>query len=94
MYSDRSTQAVNARRTLNEGVYRSQRNTVSELGSGTSPAIMGSHTRGRIVSGSIRFMRGFAGEGASNESGVVENGDFRFIRSQSSEHHHHHHQFI
>ena len=24
--------------------------------------------------------------GASNESGVVENGDFRFIRSLSSEH--------
>jgi len=24
----------------------------------------------------------FAGEGASNESGVVENGDFRFIRSE------------
>ena len=30
-------------------------------------------------------MRGFAGEEASNESGVVENGDFRFIRSLSSE---------
>jgi len=29
---------------------------------------------------------GFAGEGVSNESGVVENGDFRFIRSLSSEH--------
>ena len=29
---------------------------------------------------------GFAGEGASNESGVVENGDFCFIRSPSSEH--------
>jgi len=29
---------------------------------------------------------GSAGEGASNESGVVENGDFRFIRSLSSEH--------
>jgi len=28
----------------------------------------------------------FAGERASNESGVVENGDFRFIRSLSSEH--------
>ena len=24
---------------------------------------------------------GFAGDGASNESGVVENGDFRFFRS-------------
>ena len=33
-----------------------------------------------------RYSRGFAGEGASNESGVVENGDFRFIRSLSSEH--------
>ena len=27
------------------------------------------------------YSRGFAGEGASNESGVVENGDFRFFRS-------------
>jgi len=26
-------------------------------------------------------MRIFAGEGAPNESGVVENGDFRFFRS-------------
>jgi len=44
---------------------------------------------GNVVSGSIRFMQifaGFAGEGASNDSGVVENGDFRFIRSLSSEH--------
>ena len=44
---------------------------------------------GNVVSGSIRFMQilaGFAGEGASNESGVVENGDFRFIPSLSSEH--------
>ena len=44
---------------------------------------------GNIISGSIRFMQifaGFAGEGASNESGVVENGDFRFIWSLSSEH--------
>ena len=32
------------------------------------------------------YSRGFAGEGASNESWVVENGDFRFIRSLSSEH--------
>ena len=41
------------------------------------------------MSDSIRFMRifaGFAGEGASNETGVIENGDFRFIRSLSSEH--------
>jgi len=29
---------------------------------------------------------GFAGEGASNESVVVENGDFRIFRSLSSEH--------
>ena len=32
-----------------------------------------------VVSGSIRFMQifaGFAGEGMSNESGVIENGDF------------------
>ena len=43
---------------------------------------------GNVVSGSIRFMhsRGFAGEGASNKRGVVENGDFRFIRSLYSEH--------
>ena len=27
----------------------------------------------------INRSRGFAGEGASNESGVVEDGDFRFI---------------
>ena len=33
-----------------------------------------------------KICRGFAGEGASNESGVVENGDFRFIRSLTSEH--------
>jgi len=34
-----------------------------------------------VVSGSIRFMhsRGFPGEGASTESVVVENGDFRFF---------------
>jgi len=41
------------------------------------------YSPGNIVSDSIRFMQifaGFAGEGASNESGVVENGDFRFIR--------------
>ena len=41
-----------------------------------------------IVSGSIRFMQifaGVAGEGASNESGVVQSGDFRIIRSVSSE---------
>ena len=47
---------------------------------------------GNVVSGSIRLMQIFAwgslqtGRGASNESGVVENGDFRFIRSLSSEH--------
>ena len=29
---------------------------------------------------------GLAGNGLSNESGVIENGDFRFIRSLSSEH--------
>ena len=42
-----------------------------------------------VVSGSIRFMQIFAGvgwRGGVNESGVVENGDFRFIRSLSSEH--------
>ena len=33
--------------------------------------------------GLCRYSRGFAGDGASNESGVVENGDFRFIRSLS-----------
>jgi len=32
------------------------------------------------------FLRGFAGEGVSNESGVVENGNFRFFRSLSSKH--------
>jgi len=44
---------------------------------------------GNVVPGSIRFMQifaGVAGEGASNERGVVENGDFRFIRLLSSEH--------
>jgi len=46
---------------------------------------------GTVVSGSIRFMHlqifvGVAGEGGSNESGAVENCDFRFIRSLSSEH--------
>jgi len=43
---------------------------------------------GNVVSSSIRFMQifaGFPGEGASNESMVVENGDFRFFRSLSSE---------
>ena len=34
----------------------------------------------------IYCQRGFTGEGASIENGVVENGDFRFIRSLSSEH--------
>jgi len=34
----------------------------------------------------MQIFAGFAGEGASNESGVVENGDFSFIRSLSSEH--------
>jgi len=41
-----------------------------------------------VVAGSIRFMQIFAGvrwRGKSNESGVVGNGDFRFIRSLSSE---------
>ena len=44
---------------------------------------------GNVVSGTIRFMHiftGFAGEGASNKSGVVEDGHFCFIRSLSSEH--------
>ena len=44
---------------------------------------------GNVVSGSIRFMQIFVGvpwDGASNESVVVENGDFRFFRSLSSEH--------
>jgi len=42
-----------------------------------------------VVSGSIRFMQifaGFAGQGTSIKNGVVENGDFRFICSLSSEH--------
>ena len=45
-----------------------------------------------VVSGSIRFMQIFPGvrwremRCGTNESGVVENGDFRFIRSLSSEH--------
>jgi len=34
----------------------------------------------------MQIFAGFAGEGASDESGVVGNGDFRFIRSLSSEH--------
>ena len=36
-----------------------------------------------LVSGNIRFMRtfaGFPGEGASNDSGVIENVDFRSFR--------------
>ena len=44
---------------------------------------------GNVVSGSIRYMLIFAGVNwgeASNESAVVENGDFRFFRSLSSEH--------
>jgi len=44
---------------------------------------------GNVVSGSIRFVQIFAGvrcKGASNESVVVENGDFYFFRSLSSEH--------
>jgi len=43
---------------------------------------------GILISSKISFCgysRGFAGKGASNESGVVENGDFRFFRSLSSE---------
>ena len=39
---------------------------------------------GILVSSKVRFMgifAGFAGEGASNESGVLKNGDFRFFRS-------------
>ena len=47
-------------------------------------------SQGNVVSGNIRFMQIFAGVrwrgDASNESGVVENGDFRFIRSLSSGH--------
>jgi len=37
-----------------------------------------------LVSNKVSFMRifaGFAGKGASNKSGVVENGDFRLFRS-------------
>ena len=47
---------------------------------------------GNVVSDCIRFMQifaisqGFPGEGASNESVVVENGDFRFFYSLSFEH--------
>ena len=47
---------------------------------------------GNVVSGSIRFMQIFAGvrwgvaSKRSNESGVVQSGDFRFIHSLSSEH--------
>jgi len=44
---------------------------------------------GNAVSDIIRFMQIFAGvrwRVASNESGVVENGDFPFIRSLSFEH--------
>jgi len=44
---------------------------------------------GNVVSGSIRYADirgGFAGNGASNETVVIENGDFRFIRSLSSQH--------
>jgi len=44
---------------------------------------------GILVSSKVSVMQIFAGvrwRGASNESGVVENEDFRFIRSLSSEH--------
>ena len=42
---------------------------------------------GNVDSGGIRFMQIFAGvRWRVNENGVVENGDFRFFRSQSSEH--------
>ena len=44
---------------------------------------------GNVVSASIRFMQIFAGvrwRGGVKCDGVVENGDFRFIRSLSSEH--------
>jgi len=34
----------------------------------------------------MQIFAGVHGQGASNESGVVENGDFRFIRSLFSEH--------
>ena len=37
-----------------------------------------------LVSSKVSFMgifAGFAGEGTSNESGVLKNGDFRFFRS-------------
>ena len=37
------------------------------------------HSVGRQVL--IRCSRGFAGEGALNGSGLIENGDFRFFRS-------------
>ena len=46
---------------------------------------------GNVVSGCIRFMpdiRRGSLERGSNQSGVVENGDFRFIRSLCSEHLH------
>ena len=48
---------------------------------------LGNLCPGNVVSGSIRFMQIFAWVRwrESNESGVVENGDFRFIRSLSSE---------
>ena len=39
-----------------------------------------------VVYGLCRYSRGFAGEGVSNESVVVENGDFRFFRSLFFEH--------
>ena len=47
------------------------------------------YSPGNVVSGSVRFVQifgGFAGEGASTVSGVIENGDFCFIRSLASEH--------
>ena len=34
-----------------------------------------------LVSGNIRYMRIFSGNGASNDNGVVENGDFQYFRS-------------
>jgi len=48
------------------------------------------HRRGcstvTLLSGNIRFMRGFPEEGASNDSGVIENVDFQVFRTQRLRH--------
>ena len=51
-----------------------------------SGKIVAQGTHFLAVYGSCRYSPGFPGEWASNESVVVENGDFRFFYSLSFEH--------